>query len=160
MPGLDNPMPGLEPRFLTPDITTIVDFDPKEDTFAFDAVGLYNDGFGANFINNASVQPGYPVSSFYSGAASGANGEHVVVITDQPFTSASAAASAISGETAGDIIVYHYNDGITRVTNLAYVTSDDHAHEFAHVSFANQSGLFNLADLAGAGLTAADFTFV
>lgn len=152
-----NPMSGVDPRYAgsKPDISTIVDFDRTEDKFAFDAVGLDNDGFGANFINNASVQSGSPVSSFYSGAASGANGEHVVVITDEPFTSASAAASAISGEAPGDIIVYHYNDGINRMANLAYVTSENHAEEFVHLS-----GIHSLADLAGMGLTAPDFSFV
>ncbi|GLS36301.1 hypothetical protein GCM10010869_18900 [Mesorhizobium tianshanense] len=151
-----NPMSGSDPRYGSEsDISTIVDFNRTEDKFAFDAVGLDNDGFGANFVNNASVQSGSPVSSFYSGAASGANGEHVVVITDQPFTSASAAASAISGEAAGDIIVYHYNDGINRIANLAYVTSENNAHEFVHLS-----GVNTLADLANLGLTASDFTFV
>ncbi|CDM60212.1 MULTISPECIES: hypothetical protein [Rhizobium] len=70
------------------------------------------------------------MSSFYSGAASDVDGKHVVVITDQPFTSASAVAGAISGETAGDIIVYEYYDRMTRVANLAYVTSDN-AQDFA-----------------------------
>lgn len=147
-----NPAPGVDPRVGSePDITTITDFDPTEDKFAFDAVGLDNDGFGANFLNNASIQSGSPVSSFYSGAASGANGEHVVVITGEFFNSASEAASAISGEHAGDIIVYQssYTD---RVANLAYVTADDNAHEFAHLG-----GVVTVADL---GLTASDFTFV
>ncbi|ANN61860.1 calcium-binding protein [Mesorhizobium loti] len=137
-----------------PDITTIQDFDPKEDTFAFDAVGLYNDGFGANFINNASPESGHPVSSFYSGKASDANGEHVVVITDKSFTSASDAANAISGETVGDIIVYH-SDGRTGLASLAYVTAENQAEDFTHLG-----GVDSLADLANLGLTASDFTFV
>lgn len=147
-----NPVPGVDPSVGSkPDITTITDFNPAEDKFAFDAVGLYNDGFGANFVNNASIQSGYPVSSFYSGAASGANGEHVVVITGESFNSASEAASAISGEHAGDIIVYQssYTD---RVATLAYVTAEDNGHEFAHLG-----GVATVADL---GLTASDFTFV
>ncbi|MER9631265.1 calcium-binding protein [Mesorhizobium sp. M0296] len=144
-----NPVPGVVGS--KSDITTITDFNPTEDRFAFDAVGLYNDGFGANFVNNASIQSGYPVSSFYSGAASGANGEHVVVITGESFNSASEAASAISGEHAGDIIVYQssYSD---RVATLAYVTAENNGHEFAHLG-----GVVTVADL---GLTASDFTFV
>ncbi|MER9307638.1 calcium-binding protein [Mesorhizobium sp. M0496] len=144
-----NPVPGVVGS--KSDITTITDFNPAEDTFAFDAVGLYNDGFGANFVNNASLQSGSPVSSFYSGAASGANGEHVVVITGESFNSPNEAARAISGEHAGDIIVYQssYTD---RVATLAYVTAEGSAHEFAHLG-----GVVTVADL---GLTASDFTFV
>ncbi|WP_342354148.1 hypothetical protein [Rhizobium grahamii] len=131
----------------------ILDFDPAHDTFAFDAAGLYNDGFGANFINNGSVQSGYPVDTFYSGKASGANGEHVVVITDRSFANGSTAASAISGETVGDIIVYH--DSKTNTADLAYVTSANHVDVFAHLS-----GIHSVSDLTNIHLTASDFTFV
>ncbi|WP_085034839.1 calcium-binding protein [Ensifer aridi] len=153
-PGLHNPMPGIFPeQGPEPDVSTILDFDPAQDTFAFDAKGLYNDGFGADFINNASLQSGYPVDTFYSGKAAGANGEHVVVITDRSFADGSAAASAISGETAGDIIVYH--DSKTHTANLAYVTSANHVDVFAHLS-----GFQNVSNLASLHLTASDFTFV
>ncbi|MBP1885061.1 calcium-binding protein [Sinorhizobium mexicanum] len=152
--GSHNPMPGVFPKQgPDPDISTILDFDPAQDTFAFDAAGLYNDGFGANFINHASVQSGYPVDTFYSGAASGAKGEHVVVITDQSFASGSAAARAISGEAVGDIIVYH--DFKTHTANLAYVTSANSVDELIHLSDVHSVG--NLANLH---LTASDFTFV
>ncbi|TCN27558.1 calcium-binding protein [Sinorhizobium americanum] len=154
MPGLHNPMPGVFPKQgPEPDVSTILDFDPAQDTFAFDAAGLHNDGFGANFINHASVQSGYPVDTFYSGKASGANGEHVVVITDRSFADGSAAASAISGESAGDIIVYH--DYKNHTADLAYVTSANHVDVFAHLS-----GVYSVSNLANLHLTASDFTFV
>ncbi|WP_349253222.1 hypothetical protein [Bradyrhizobium sp. CB3481] len=130
-----------------------MDFDPAHDTLAFDAVGLDHDGVGANFVNHAALQPGSPVDTFYSGAASVANGEHVVVITDLSFASGTEAASAISGEHAGDIIVYH--DYQTQTANLAYVTSENHVDEFGHL------GSFpTVADFAHLHLTASDFTFV
>ncbi len=66
-----------------------------------------DDGFGANFVNNAAAKSGSPVSSFYSGPSAGAKGEHVVVITDDSFETASDAARKISGEAVGDIIVYY-----------------------------------------------------
>ncbi|ASY73959.1 calcium-binding protein [Sinorhizobium fredii] len=148
-----NPIPGVDPAYgPDPDNTTILDFDPAEDTLAFDAVGLYNDGFSANFVDNSAVRSGSPVSSFYSGAASGANGEHVVVITES-YLNGSDAARDISGEHAGDIMVY-YNPG-TQSAHLAYVTSENHAEDFAHLG-----GIHSRADLAGLGLTAWDFTFV
>ncbi|APO70146.1 nodulation protein NodO (plasmid) [Rhizobium gallicum] len=152
-PGQHNPMPGLPKQGPDPDITTIADFDPEQDTFAFDAPGLYNDGVGANFINHASVQSGYPVDTFYSGDASRANGEHVVVITDRSFADGSAAASAISGENAGDIIVYHNYK--THTADLAYVTSGNHVDVFAHLSAVD-----SVSNLASLHLSASDFAFV
>ncbi|PDT33980.1 MULTISPECIES: calcium-binding protein [Sinorhizobium] len=152
--GSHNPMPGVFPKQgPEPDVSTILDFDPAQDTFAFDAKGLYNDGFGANFINHASVQPGYPVDTFYSGNASGANGEHVVAITDRSFADGSAAANAISGESAGDIVVYHNSK--THTADLAYVTSANHVDVFAHLSRVD-----SVSDLANLHLTASDFIFV
>ncbi|OBP75064.1 hemolysin expression modulating protein, partial [Mesorhizobium loti] len=161
IPGWDGSAPweqkpwlgsGPDVPMFSVDITTIEDFDPKEDTFAFDAVGLLKDGFGANFINQSSLESGNAVSSFFSGAASAAHGEHAVVITDEAFTSAADAAKAISGETVGDIIVYCSDDGIT---SLAYVTAENQARDFTHLG-----GVDSLADLANLGLTASDFTFV
>ncbi|WP_245278384.1 hypothetical protein [Ensifer aridi] len=125
-----------------PGYTDILDFDPTEDTFAFDAVGYYSDGTSANFINHASSRPGHPVDTFHSGAASDANGEDVVVVTDKSFHSGDGAANAIAGETTGDIIVYH--DDLTKSAVLAYVTSENHADEFAHLG-----SVHSLADLAG-----------
>lgn len=153
-PGDHNPMPGVFPKQgLDPDISTILDFDPAQDTFAFDAMDLYNDGFGANFVNHASVQSGFPVDTFYSGKASGANGEHVVVITDRSFADGTAAARAISGEAAGDILVYH--DNKMHTANLAYVTSENSVDPLVHLP-----GVQTVADLANMHLTGWDFTFV
>ncbi|AMX98974.1 hypothetical protein AB0V79_27800 [Mesorhizobium ciceri] len=55
------------------------DFNAKEDTFAFDAVGRCDDSFGANFVNKAAAKSGSP--------SAGAKGKHVVVITDPYVTS-------------------------------------------------------------------------
>ncbi|MDL2408258.1 calcium-binding protein [Rhizobium calliandrae] len=147
MPGDHNPMPGIFPKQgPAPDISTILDFDPAQDTFAFDPMDLYNGGFSANFINHASVRSGFPVDTFYSGAASGTNGEYVVVITDRSFADGSAAASAISGEAAGDILVYH--DYKTQTANLAYVTSENSVDELVHLT-----GVQTVDDLAHMHLT-------
>ncbi|MBP2238937.1 hypothetical protein J2Z31_005478 [Sinorhizobium kostiense] len=146
-----DPVPGVDPSYgPNPDNTTIVDFDPTQDTFAFDAAGYYSDGSSANFVSHASSRSG--VDTFYSGAASGANGEHVVVITDS-YLNGSDVARDISGEHAGDIMVY-YNPG-TQSAHLAYVTSENHAEDFAHIG-----GIHSQADLAALGLSAWDFTFV
>lgn len=146
-----NPIPGYDPKFgPDPDISTILDFDPAQDTLAFDAVGLGSDGFGANFVNHASVASRYPVDTFYSGTASGANGEHVVVITDVSYVNGNNAARAVSGEAVGDIIVYH--NYLMKTANLAYVTAENQVDEFAHIA--------GVDDLANLGLTASDFTFV
>ncbi|MDX8503228.1 calcium-binding protein [Mesorhizobium sp. VK4C] len=148
-----NPIPGYDPHFgPDPDNTSILDFNPADDTLAFDAVGLGSDGFGANFVNHASSRSGHPVDTFYSGDVAGANGEHVVVLTNS-FSNGSQAADAISNERIGDIIVY-YNP-LTHSGNLAYVTSDNHADDFAHLG-----NVHSVADLAGLGLSAWDFTFV
>ncbi|MCA1444664.1 calcium-binding protein [Ensifer sp. IC4062] len=133
--------------------TVIVDFDPTEDTFAFDAAGYYSDGSGANFVSHASSRSGHPVDTFHSGAASEANGEDVVVVTDKSFFSGDGAANAIAGETTGDIIVYH--DDLTKTAVLAYITSENHADEFARLG-----SVHSVSDLAALGLTAWDFTFV
>ncbi|KGM34341.1 hypothetical protein P409_10815 [Inquilinus limosus MP06] len=133
--------------------TTVTDFDAAHDKFAFDAKGIGTDGAGANFVNHASGGSGSAVDTFYSGAASGANGEHVVVVTDQSFASGSAAAQGISGEAAGDIIAYY--DSKTGTANLAYVTSANHADVFAELS-----NVHSVDDLAALHLTASDFTFV
>ncbi|WP_404295635.1 hypothetical protein ACD578_29865 (plasmid) [Microvirga sp. RSM25] len=131
-----------------------MDFDSAHDTFFFDAVGLGGDADGANFINHSSGKTSHlAVDTFYSGAASGANGEHVTVITDRSFASASDAASAISDEHAGDIIVYLASS--TGTANLAYVTSENHMDEFARLANVN-----SLAELRGLHLTAWDFMFV
>ncbi|WP_026621861.1 Ca2+-binding RTX toxin-like protein (plasmid) [Ensifer sp. WSM1721] len=146
-----NPIPGFDPQYgPDPDNTTIADFAPAQDTFAFDAVGFASDGFGANFVY-ASAR-GNQVDTFYSGPASNANGEQVVVITDRGFSNGSDAARAISGEAAGDIIVYFGYKTMT--ANLAYVTSENHVDEFAHLS-----NVQSVDGLAGLGLTAWDFTF-
>ncbi|WP_245310329.1 hypothetical protein [Bradyrhizobium jicamae] len=76
-----------------------------------------------------------------------------MVITDVSLANGTEAASAISGENAGDIIVYH--DYLTHTANLAYVTSANHVDEFAHLG-----SFHSVADLARWHLTASDFTFV
>lgn len=134
-----------------PGLSTILDFNAAEDTFAFDVPGLSNDSALANFINHASVQSGYPVDTFYSGKAPGANGEHVVVITDRSFVDGSDAARAISGEAAGDI----YHDNKTHTANLAYVTSENSVDPLVELS-----GVQTVADLANMRLTGSNFTFV
>ncbi|WP_331375518.1 calcium-binding protein [Sinorhizobium chiapasense] len=147
-----NPLPGFDQNYgpNAEDHTTIVDFDPAQDTFAFDAVGLGSDGLEANFVNHAG--PGNQVDTFYSGPANGANGEHVVVITDHSFADGSAAARDISGEAAGDIIAYF--DNRTMTADLGYVTSENHVDDFAHLG-----NVQSLLQLAGLGLTASDFMF-
>ncbi|BCM17507.1 calcium-binding protein [Mesorhizobium sp. J8] len=146
-----NPQGGVDKNFgPNPDHTTIVDFDPSQDTFTFDAVGLGSDGVEANFVNHATR--GNHVDTFYSGPANGANGEHVVVITHHSFADGSAAAKGISGEAAGDIIAYfNYN---TMTAELGYVTSENNVDDFAHLG--NVQSLLDLADLS---LTASDFRF-
>ncbi|MCZ4093109.1 calcium-binding protein [Sinorhizobium psoraleae] len=149
-----NPVPAVDPAsWPNPGYTVILDFDPNEDTFAFDAAGHYSDGTGANFLSHASSRSGHGVDAFYSGAASEANGEDVVVVTDKSFFSGDGAANAIAGETTGDIIVYH--DDLTKSAVLAYVTSENHADEFARLA-----SVHSLADLAALGLSGWDFTFV
>ncbi|WP_338082768.1 hypothetical protein [Ensifer aridi] len=93
------------------------------------------------------------MDTFHSGAASHAHGEHVLVITDRSSYSGDGAAHAIGGETAGDIIVYH--DDLTKGAVLAYITSENHADDFARLGSAH-----SVADLAALGLSAWDFTFV
>ncbi|MDK1378128.1 MULTISPECIES: calcium-binding protein [unclassified Sinorhizobium] len=146
-----NPSSGVDKNFgPNPDHTTIVDFDPAQDTFAFDAVGLGSDGHDANFVNHAAR--GNQVDTFYSGPADGAHGEHVVVITDRSFADGSAAAKAISGEAAGDIIAYFDYSSMT--ADLGYVTSENHVDDFVHLG-----NVQSLLHLAGLGLTASDFMF-
>ncbi|MEH7876326.1 calcium-binding protein [Rhizobium laguerreae] len=139
--------------------TTVTDFDPKQDRFVMDA-GDFGKGdlFGANFINHSKGFPGEFVDTFYNGAAEGAHGEHVVVITDRGFASAAAAATAIDHEARGDIIAYHDEktlgqDGKTHGATLAYVDSANHAHAFAHVD-----NLHDMSDLTS--LTAENFGFI
>ncbi|MBY3115074.1 calcium-binding protein [Rhizobium laguerreae] len=139
--------------------TTVTDFDPKQDRFVMDA-GDFGKGdlFGANFINHSKGFPGEFVDTFYNGAAEGAHGEHVVVITDRGFASAAAAATAIDHEARGDIIAYHDEktlgqDGKTHGATLAYVDSANHAHAFAHVD-----NLHEMSDLTS--LTAENFGFI
>ncbi|APG86839.1 nodulation protein O (plasmid) [Sinorhizobium americanum CCGM7] len=146
-----NPAPGIDKNYgPNADHTTIVDFDPAQDTFTFDAIGLGSDGIEANFVNHATR--GNQVDTFYSGPADGANGEHVVVITDHSFADGSAAAREISGEAAGDIIAFfNYK---TMTADLGYVTSENQVDDFAHLG-----NVQSLLHLTGLGLTASDFMF-
>ncbi|CDX35265.1 Ca-binding nodulation protein NodO [Mesorhizobium plurifarium] len=148
-----NPTPGAVVEGASETYAAIVDFDPGQDTLAFDAKGYYADGLGANFVSHTSSRPGHPVDMFYAGAASGANGEHVVVITDRSFTDGGGAANAISGEHAGDIIAY-FND-TTRTVHLGFVTAENKVDEFGQLI-----GPHSPADLGGLHLSAEDFAFV
>ncbi|MGO7485699.1 calcium-binding protein [Rhizobium ruizarguesonis] len=132
--------------------TSVTDFDPEQDRFVLDAGGFgKGDLPGANFINHSRGFPGEFVDTFYSGAAAGAHGEHVVVITDRGFASGSAAANAIHSEAVGDIIVYH--DESTGGATLAYVSSTNQADAFAHAD-----NLQDILDLTS--LTASNFGFI
>ncbi|ASS60173.1 MULTISPECIES: calcium-binding protein [Rhizobium] len=150
-----NPMVGTTHCY-----TSVMDFDTKQDRFVLDAADFGGDRnlFDANFINHSKGFPGEFVDTFYNGAAEGAHGEHVVVITDRGFASAAAAATAIDHEAPGDIIVYHDEktlgqDGKTHGATLAYVDSANHAHAFAHVD-----NLHDMSDLTS--LTAENFGFI
>ena len=73
---------------------SITDFAAASDTLAFDMAGLGSDAAGANFADGSGGVAGGSASSFYSGAASGSNGERVVVLTDQGFASGALAVQA------------------------------------------------------------------
>ncbi|WOS66957.1 MULTISPECIES: calcium-binding protein [Sinorhizobium] len=62
-----NPVAGLDPDYgPKSDHTSIVDVDPAQDTFTFDAVGLGSDGLEANFVNHATR--GNQVDTIYRAA--------------------------------------------------------------------------------------------
>jgi Ca2+-binding RTX toxin-like protein len=133
--------------------SAITDFNAAQDTLAFDAAGLGSNANGANFANNASGGPGSAVDTFFSGAAAGANGESVVVITDQSFASGLLAASTIANEDVGDLVIY-FNTTVN-VASLLYVSAPNTVN-----SIARFTNIDDLADLQTANFAAEDFTFV
>ncbi|GJD63598.1 hypothetical protein MPEAHAMD_3768 [Methylobacterium frigidaeris] len=138
---------------LVPGYTEIIDFNASDDRLNFDAANLGVDQAGANFVNTSSGGPSTRVDSFYSGAAAGAAGESVVVLTDQGFASASAAATAVTGEQAGDLILY-FNTTVGTASML-YVRGENDA-----VSIARFTDVASVSDLAGKGFTQDNFVFV
>lgn len=131
----------------------IADFQASDDRLNFDAAGLGADQSGANFVNKASGGPSTRVDSFYAGAAAGATGESVLVLTDQGFASAAAAAAAVTGEQTGDLILYF--DTTVGTGNLLYVQDVNEA-----ASIARFSDVSSLSDLAGKNFSQDNFVFV
>ncbi|WP_245362190.1 calcium-binding protein [Rhizobium sp. NXC14] len=142
-PTPGTPEPGSHVGEIPAPVSTILDFNSAQDTFQFTS-GFFNyDGNGEDA----------PVETFYSGNASGASGQRIVVITDKSFASASDARGAISGGHDGDIIVYH--NAKTDTADLAYVSSPEQVNVFAHLS-----EVHSVSDLANMHLAASDFMFV
>ena len=132
--------------------STIEDFKAADDTLVFDVAGLGEDAAGANFADGSGGLPGGAAESFFSGAASGANGERVVVVTDQGFASGAAAVQAVGGEEAGDFVIY-FNTTVN-VSSLLVVSAPDTA-----TSIARFTNFASLEDLQNADFTAGDFLF-
>jgi Ca2+-binding RTX toxin-like protein len=134
--------------------TNLVDFapGPAGDRFVFDAAGLGSDAPGASFVDNSSAGAGTRVDSFFRGAAGDANGESVVVVTDQSFALGSQVPLAIDGEQAGDLIIY-FNTTFN-VGSLLYVSAPDTA-----ASIARFTNVDTLQELAGLNFVADDFVF-
>lgn len=135
--------------------TKITDFDAKRDGFQFDVAGVGRDSAGANFVDGGAGDgtTGGQASSFFSGAADVANGEAVVVITDQSFATGLDAVAAIDGEAAGDLVLY-YNSTVN-TASLLYVDGEDAAHSIARLT-----NIDSAQDLQAAGFGANDFEFV
>ncbi|MQW86401.1 calcium-binding protein [Sinorhizobium saheli] len=111
----------------------IADFDARQDKFVFDAKDLLGSmSADGNFVNHSTGGLGGAADTFFQGRAADANGEHVLVLTDQSFGDSSEAAASVNNEKPGDIIVY--NDDQYGSVILAYVDSEDHAHPFAQLS--------------------------
>ena len=96
--------------------------------------------------------PGGRAATFYTGAASGSDGQAVMVLTATGFASGTDAVGQVRGEAEGDLILY-FNTTVG-VASLLVVDGPDAAH-----SIARFSNIDSLADLQGAGLTANDFIF-
>ena len=137
-----------------PGFVNLVDFapGPAGDRFVFDAAGLGSDANGASFVDNSSAGAGTQVDSFFKGAAADANGESVVVVTDQSFALGSQVPLAIDGEQAGDLIIY-FNTTFN-VGSLLYVSAPDTA-----ASIARFTNVDTLQELAGLNFVAEDFVF-
>lgn len=135
--------------------TAIRDFSTRKDTLTFDVAGVGQDNAGANFVDGGGEDgtPGGSASSFFRGDASGANGEAVVVITDQGFATGTDAALAIDNEQAGDLIVY-FNTTVN-VASLLVVDGPDVVH-----SIARFTDIDSLNEFQDTRFTADDFQFV
>ena len=96
---------------------------------------------------------GGAAESFYSGAASGSNGERVVVLTDQGFASGALAVQAAQGEDAGDFVLY-FNTTVN-TGSLLVVSAPDTATSIARFTDAT-----TLEDFQAIGFSANDFVFV
>ena len=136
-----------------PAFASITDFAAASDTLAFDVPGLGEDAAGANFADGGAGVAGGAATSFYSGAASGSNGERVVVLTDQGFASGADAVRAAQGEDAGDFVLY-FNTTVN-TGSLLVVSAPDTA-----TSIARFTGATTLEDFQAIGFSANDFVFV
>ena len=132
---------------------SITDFNAASDTLAFDVAGLGTDAAGANFADGSGGVAGGAASSFYSGAASGSNGERVVVLTDQGFANGGLAVQAAQGEEAGDFVIY-FNTTVN-AGSLLVVSAPDTATSIARFTDAT-----TLEDFQAIGFSANDFVFV
>lgn len=136
-----------------PAFASITDFNAASDTLAFDVPGLGEDAAGANFADGSGGVAGGAAESFYSGAASGSNGERVVVLTDQGFASGALAVQAAQGEDAGDFVLY-FNTTVN-TGSLLVVSAPDTAASIARFTDAT-----TLEDFQAIGFSANDFVFV
>ena len=132
---------------------SITDFNAASDTLAFNVPGLGRDAAGANFVDGSGGVAGGAAASFYSGAASGSNGERVIVLTDQGFASGADAVRAAQGEDAGDFVLY-FNTTVN-TGSLLVVSAPDTATSIARFTDAT-----TLADFQAIGFSANDFVFV
>lgn len=135
--------------------TKITDFDAGRDQFQFDVAGVGRDSNGANFLDGGADDgtAGGQASSFFSGAAANANGEAVVVVTDQSFASGLDAVAAVGGEAEGDLVLY-FNSTVG-TASLLYVDGEDAAHSIARLT-----NVDSVEELQAAGFAASDFEFV
>ena len=135
--------------------TKITDFDTNRDKFQFDALGVGRDTTDANFIDGGAEDgtAGGAAGTFYSGAAAGAAGQAVVVITDQAFATGTEAVAAIQGEAEGDLVLY-FNSTVG-TASLLYVDDTDTAHSIARLT-----NIDSVDELREAGFGANDFDFV
>lgn len=137
----------------SPAFAALTDFAAASDTLAFDVAGLGTDAAGANFADGSGGVAGGAAESFYSGDASGSNGERVVVLTDQGFANGGLAVQAAQGEEAGDFVIY-FNTTVN-TGSLLVVSAPDTATSIARFTDAT-----TLEDFQAIGFSANDFVFV
>lgn len=131
---------------------TITDFSAATDALMFDVPGPGEDMAGANFAPGSGGVAGGAAESFFSGAAAGAAGERVMVLTDQSFASGAAAVAATAGEEAGDFVLY-FNTTVN-AASLLVVSAPD-----AATSIARFTDVTSLEDFQAVGFGAGDFPF-